>query len=59
MIINKFTEYKVRDKRNEDTTIYRAYPFYRSDTTQINNVWYDWAEVNINNKNYHVNYYVF
>ena len=48
--INGFTEYKVTDKQNENTTIYRAHPSYRSDTTQINNVWYDWAEVNINNK---------
>ena len=41
MTVKGFTEYKIQDQNGH--SIYRAHPSYRSNSSQQNAVWYDWA----------------
>ena len=42
-VVTGFTEHKTGITENNQKQIFRAHPSYRSDTGQINSIWYDWA----------------
>ena len=42
-VVTGFTEHKTGITDNNQKQIFRAHPSYRSDTGQINSIWYDWA----------------